>query len=159
MKIIVLILLTLLSTIVVWADDKVDKTFFFEGKLVTGAAVPVVTELENKTEILIQAQDQYLLLQQQGVEDVTCYLSGSASGDLVTERIGIKLNQLTCYNKDKSIYFDSKVKGFVLSDRDYGVPGELRASNLGYESTETSSVIFLKPGIEVEFIISQWEPF
>jgi conjugal transfer pilus assembly protein TraB len=61
---------------------------------------------------------------QQKVEISGCLITGAASGDLSSEKVYIKLINMTC-SKDENLVYETAIKGYVAGQGKSGVRGQV----------------------------------
>lgn len=113
------------------------------GMLVAGAFAPVVllngldagtssTARSNPLPVLMRVQDNAVLPGSAKYQLRSCFILGSAYGELSAPRVYVRLARLSCVDKDKRLVLSSPIQGYVVdADNILGLRGEVHRRDGG----------------------------
>lgn len=122
-------------------EDKADKGEFFNSEeyVPSGAYAPavIISGVDASVGISSQSDPRPILLRVKGPAvssiydgniqkaDLTgCVITGAASGDLSSEKVYVKLVNMTC-SKDENLIYETAVKGYVAGQGKSGIRGNV----------------------------------
>lgn len=106
------------------AQDYIPEGTYFSGYLLGGIVVSTAlnTPDENATPIIIRLQNRGNLDRENPLDVAKCRMTGSAYGDLSSERAVIRLEKMIC--KEDGVYITSDIAGIVYGDDGFnGIKG------------------------------------
>ena len=106
------------------AQDYIPEGTYFSGYLLGGIVVSTAlnTPDENATPIIIRLQSRGNLDRENPLDIAKCRMTGSAYGDLSSERAVIRLEKMIC--KEDGVYITSDIAGIVYGDDGFnGIKG------------------------------------